>query len=72
MHRYLRQMTAFLGDNGIAKMHRPERLEVIDPMPMTPTRKISKDELKLLKSVGQALSGQGAHQKLLECLMKAP
>jgi len=38
-------MTACLADNGFAKMKWPERLEVIDDMPVTPTRKIVKGEL---------------------------
>ena len=42
-------MTAYLEANGVAKMRWPERLETVDAMPMTPTRKIIKDELvKLL------------------------
>ena len=42
-------MTKYLEENGIAKMRWPERLEIIDEMPMTPTRKIQKGELiKLL------------------------
>ena len=43
------QMTNYLEENGIAKMRWPERLEIIEEMPMTPTRKIQKGELiKLL------------------------
>jgi len=43
------EITSYLGQNGIAKMRWPERLEIIDEMPMTPTRKIQKGELiKLL------------------------
>ena len=42
-------MTKYLEENDIAKMRWPERLEIIDEMPMTPTRKIQKGELiKLL------------------------
>ncbi len=41
----LREINAFLADNGIAKMRWPERLEVIAEMPMTPTRKIIKGVL---------------------------
>ena len=42
-------MTAYLGSNGVAKIRWPERLETVDEMPVTPTRKIIKDELvKLL------------------------
>ena len=44
------EITSYLGQNGIAKMRWPERLEIIDEMPMTPTRKIQKGELiKLLQ-----------------------
>lgn len=38
-------MTGHLAANGFAKMVWPERLEVIDEMPITPTRKIIKGEL---------------------------
>ncbi len=42
-------MTAHLEAAGVAKMRWPERLETVDEMPLTPTRKIIKDELvKLL------------------------
>ena len=45
------EMTNYLKKNGIAKMRWPERLEIIEEMPMTPTRKIQKGELiKLLKA----------------------
>jgi cyclohexanecarboxylate-CoA ligase len=39
------RMQAWLGDRGIAKLKWPERLEVLDAMPLTPTRKIIKSEL---------------------------
>jgi len=39
------EMTGHLAANGFAKMTWPERLEVIDEMPITPTRKIIKGEL---------------------------
>jgi cyclohexanecarboxylate-CoA ligase len=38
----LPEVTAFLERHGVAKMRWPERLELIDEMPMTPTRKIIK------------------------------
>lgn len=38
-------LTAHLEANGIAKMRWPERLEIIEDMPMTPTKKIIKGEL---------------------------
>jgi len=41
----LDQLCTYLGDNGVAKMKWPERLETIEAMPMTPTRKIVKGEL---------------------------
>ena len=47
------EMTAWLERNGVAKMRWPERLEVVDEMPMTPTRKIRKGELA--KRVAQAV-----------------
>ena len=39
------EMTGYLSDQGFAKMKWPERLEIIDEMPTTPTRKIIKGEL---------------------------
>lgn len=39
------EMTGYLRDDGIARMRWPERLEIVDEMPMTPTRKIRKGEL---------------------------
>ena len=41
-------MTGYLEENGVAKMRWPERLEIVDEMPMTPTRKIQKGELAKL------------------------
>jgi cyclohexanecarboxylate-CoA ligase len=41
----LGEVTAYLERHGVAKMRWPERLEVIDEMPMTPTRKIIKGVL---------------------------
>src|SRR5262245_16856146 len=41
----LPEVTAFLERHGVAKMRWPERLELIDEMPMTPTRKIIKGVL---------------------------
>ncbi len=38
-------LCAYLADRQVAKMRWPERLEVIDAMPMTPTRKIIKPVL---------------------------
>jgi len=37
--------TSWLAENGVAKMRWPERLEIMDAMPMTPTRKIIKGAL---------------------------
>jgi len=42
------EMIAYLDANGVAKMRWPERLEHVAEMPMTPTRKIIKDELAKL------------------------
>jgi len=42
------EMTDYLDANGVAKMRWPERLEIVTEMPMTPTRKIIKDELAKL------------------------
>jgi cyclohexanecarboxylate-CoA ligase len=41
----LADATAFLAARGIAKLRWPERLEIVDAMPVTPTRKIMKREL---------------------------
>ena len=39
------EMTAYLAENGVAKIRWPELLEIIDEMPLTPTLKIQKGEL---------------------------
>ena len=41
----LEDVTAYLARNNVAKMRWPERLVIVDEMPMTPTRKIIKGEL---------------------------
>ncbi len=41
----LDDLLRYLEEEGIAKMRWPERLEIIDEMPLTPTRKIVKGEL---------------------------
>ena len=41
----LEDVTDYLARNDIAKMRWPERLEAVDEMPMTPTRKIIKGKL---------------------------
>jgi cyclohexanecarboxylate-CoA ligase/acyl-CoA synthetase len=42
----LQEICAWLGQNDVAKMLWPERVELIDEMPMTPTRKIIKGMLR--------------------------
>jgi cyclohexanecarboxylate-CoA ligase len=42
----LDELTAFLAKKGVAKMRWPERVVVIDEMPMTPTRKVIKRALQ--------------------------
>ncbi len=42
----LEDVTRLLNDRGIAKYKWPERLEFIDAMPLTPTRKIMRGKLK--------------------------
>lgn len=42
----LHELCAYLTEHGISKVKLPERLEIIDAMPMTPTRKIIKARLK--------------------------
>jgi cyclohexanecarboxylate-CoA ligase len=42
----LDELCAYLSERGISKTKFPERLEIIDEMPMTPTRKIIKARLK--------------------------
>ena len=44
----LDEATSWLAEHGVAKMRWPERLEIVDAMPMTPTRKIIKGELAKL------------------------
>lgn len=41
----LDEVNQYLSENGVAKMRWPEHLEIIDEMPMTPTRKIIKGVL---------------------------
>ena len=41
----LESICAYLDENGIAKVRWPERLEIIDAMPLTATRKIIKGRL---------------------------
>ncbi len=41
----LEDITAWLDAKGVAKLRWPERFEIVDEMPMTPTRKILKGEL---------------------------
>ena len=41
----LEAVCAYLGENGVAKVRWPERLEVLDSMPLTATRKIIKGKL---------------------------
>ncbi|MFB9950541.1 class I adenylate-forming enzyme family protein [Rhizobium puerariae] len=52
----LDEVCAYLAERSIAKMRWPERLEVVDAMPMTPTRKIIKPVLvaDIRKKLGQA------------------
>jgi cyclohexanecarboxylate-CoA ligase len=46
----LDELCAYLLEQGVSKVKLPERLEIIDQMPITPTRKIMKGRLKdLLK-----------------------
>lgn len=51
----LAELCAYLTEYGISKVKLPERLEIIDAMPMTPTRKIIKARLKerLLADAGR-------------------
>ena len=44
----LGEVTAYLADNDVAKMRWPEKLVVLDEMPMTPTKKVMKHELMAL------------------------
>ena len=41
----LDEVLGYLEERGVAKFKWPERLEIVDAMPMTPTRKIIKSEL---------------------------
>ena len=42
----LDELTSYLLDQGIAKFKLPERLEIIEEMPLTPTRKIIRGRLQ--------------------------
>jgi non-ribosomal peptide synthetase component E (peptide arylation enzyme) len=40
------RVTGFLGTGGVARFALPERLHLIDALPMTPTGKVRKAELR--------------------------
>jgi cyclohexanecarboxylate-CoA ligase len=42
----LQEICEWLAQNDVAKMQWPEHVELIDEMPMTPTRKIIKETLR--------------------------
>jgi acyl-CoA synthetase (AMP-forming)/AMP-acid ligase II len=44
----LDEVTSYLADNDVAKMRWPEKLVVVDEMPLTPTKKVKKHELTAL------------------------
>lgn len=46
----LDDIRSYLADNGVAKMRWPEKLVVVDEMPMTPTKKVMKHALSGLVS----------------------
>ena len=41
------ELVAYLAEHNMAKIKFPERLVVVDEMPLTPTRKIIKSRLRL-------------------------
>jgi acyl-CoA synthetase (AMP-forming)/AMP-acid ligase II len=59
----LEQVTAALDRAGIARFKWPERLEMVDEMPMTPTQKIMRGRLaSLLAGLAPAAAAGGAHE----------
>ncbi|MDH3689047.1 MAG: acyl--CoA ligase [Gammaproteobacteria bacterium] len=46
----LEEVTSYLGENNVAKLRWPEKLIIVDDMPMTPTKKVMKHELSALVS----------------------
>ena len=44
----LKDLVKFLDENKISKNKWPEKLEIIDEMPLTPTRKVKKGQLVTL------------------------
>ncbi|WP_208634667.1 AMP-binding enzyme [Rhizorhabdus wittichii] len=48
MQPTLKALTQWLDDKGVAKFKWPERLEIIDSLPMTPSGKVRKEELRAL------------------------
>ena len=50
----LEAICAYLDESGVAKVRWPERLEVVEAMPLTATRKIVKG--RLTERVSQALT----------------
>ena len=51
----LEEVCAHLAERGVAKVKWPERLETVEAMPMTPTRKIIKG--KLVELLQERLAG---------------
>ena len=54
----LDQLRAWLTAHEVAKLKWPERLEIIDDMPMTPTRKVKKAELAARLSNQRMANGE--------------
>ena len=46
----LPELCAYLTEHGVSKVKLPERLEFLEEMPVTPTRKVMKGRLKELLS----------------------
>jgi cyclohexanecarboxylate-CoA ligase len=51
----MKDVRAFLADEGVAKQFWPERLEILDQMPRTPTGKIQKF---VLREIAKSLKAQ--------------
>ena len=56
----LEEVTRFLNDKGLAKFKLPERLEVVDALPITPPSKVQKNVLR--EDIARKLQAEGKAQ----------
>ncbi|MDR0593759.1 MAG: AMP-binding protein [Bifidobacteriaceae bacterium] len=61
----LAELRAFFNSRGVAKYKIPERIEIVDALPMTPTGKIRKAELRARVAARLAAEGELAEGELV-------